>query len=61
MGFDIPSRKITLQQAVILNEELPSTSDVAKADDIELREIMENGARSTENLIEQLEGEDLPM
>ena len=36
--------------------ELPSASDVAKADDIELQEIMENAARSVEDLIEQLEG-----
>ena len=47
-----------------MEEELPSTSDVANADDIELQEITENASRSTENLIEQLEGEssqDLPM
>ena len=45
-------------------EELPSTSDVAKADDIELQEITKNAARSTENLNSQLEGEsskNLPM
>ena len=43
---------------------MPSTFDVTKADDIELQEIMENAVRSTENLIEQLQGEsseDLPM
>ena len=57
----------TAWQAVILNtakEELPPTSDVANADDIELHEIMENTSRSTKNLIKQLEGEysdDLPM
>ena len=28
-----------------VEEELPSTSDVAKADDIELQEIMENTAK----------------
>ena len=47
-----------------VEEELCSTSDVAKADDIELQEIMENVARSMENPIEQLEGEsseELPM
>ena len=45
-------------------EELPSTSDIANADDIELQEVTENESRSTENLIQQLEGEsseDLPM
>ena len=67
LGFDIPSSKITPQQSIILNkteEQLPSTSDVANVNDIELQEIMENVARSTENLIEHLEGEsseDLPM
>ena len=67
LGFDVPSGKLTSQQAVILNkaeEEMPSTSDVANADDIELQEITKNEARSTENLIVQLEGEsskDLPM
>ena len=47
-----------------MEEELPFTSDVAKTDDIKLQEITKNAARSTENLIEQLEGEsseDLPM
>ena len=67
LGFDIPRGKITARQAVMLNrveEELPSLTDIAKADDIELQEIMENAARSTGNLIVQLEGEssdDLPM
>ena len=43
---------------------MPSTFGVTKADDIKLQEIMENAVRSTENLIEQLQGEsseDLPM
>ena len=47
------------RQAVMLNkveEELPSVSDVAKADDIELQEITGNAARSMENLIEQFKG-----
>ena len=54
LGFDI----------LRVEEEMPSMSDVAKADDIELQEIMENARRSIENLIAQLEGdssEDLPM
>ena len=45
-------------------QEMPSTSDIPKADDIELQEFTENVARSMENLIEQLEdesSEDLPM
>ena len=67
LGFDIPIGKITSQQAVILNkveEEIPSTSDVAKTDDIELQEIVENASRSMENLNQQLKGEsseDFPM
>ena len=37
-----------------VEEELPSMSDVAKADKIELQEIMDNIARSTEGLVTQL-------
>ena len=42
LGFDIPRGKVTAWQAVMLNkaaEELPSESDITKADDIELQEI----------------------
>ena len=56
--------KVTAEQAVILNkaeEELPSASDVDKADDIELQEIVENASRSIENLNQQVPSEDLPM
>ena len=38
-----------------MKEELPSMSDIAKADDIELQEITENAVRSTEDLIAQLD------
>ena len=44
LGFNIPVGKLTAQQAVMLNkaaEELPSESDITKADDIELQEIAE--------------------
>ena len=44
LGFDIPRGKVTAQQAVMLNkasEELPSESDITKADDTELQEIVE--------------------
>ena len=67
LGFNIPRGKVTPRQAVMWNrveEELPSTSDVAIVGDIELQEIMANAARSVVNLIEQLEGEsseNLPM
>ena len=66
-GFDIPKDKVMAQQVLILNrveEEMPSTFDIARADNIELQEITENAVRSTENLIEQLNdesSEDLPM
>ena len=49
LGFDIPRGKSTAWQAVMLNkvkEELPSESDITKADDIELQEI----AESTEDI-----------
>ena len=50
LGFDIPKGcKVMSQHALMLNkmeEELPSTSDIAKADDIQLQEITENAARS---------------
>ena len=54
LGFDIPRCKLTAQQAVMLNkaaEELPSTSDVDKVDDIELQEIV----KSIENLISHIQ------
>ena len=35
-------------------EELPSASDIDKADVIELQEIMENASKSTEDLILQM-------
>ena len=44
LGFNIPVGHITAQQALMLNkaaEELPSESDITKADDIELQEIVE--------------------
>ena len=53
LGFNIPVDKVTAWQAVMLNkaaEELPSESDITKADDIELQEIV----KSTEDLISQL-------
>ena len=45
-----------------MEEELLSVSDTAKADDIELQEIMESTAKSMEDLITQFEGQEtLPM
>ena len=59
LGFDIPNGKLT-GQAIMLNkgkEELPSTSDIAKADAIELQEITENASKSTEDLISQIKND----
>ena len=58
LGFNIPRSKVTARQVIMLNKvekELPSNSDLAKVDNIELQEIMKNTAKSTENLIEQFE------
>ena len=53
LGFNIPVGKVTARQAVMLNkaaEELPSESDITKADDIELQEIVEK----TSGIISQI-------
>ena len=47
LGFNIPMGKVTAWQAVMLNkaaEELPSESDITRADDIELQEIAEKAS-----------------
>ena len=47
LGFNIPVGRITARQAVMLNkaaEELPSESDITKADDTELQEIVEKAS-----------------
>ena len=47
LGFNIPVGKVTAWQAVMLNkaaEELPSTSDITKVDDIELQEFAEKAS-----------------
>ena len=57
LGFDIPRGKVTAWQAVVLNkatEELPSESDITRADDIELQEIADKAMKSTEDLISHL-------
>ena len=57
LGFNIPVGKITARQAVMLNkaaEELPSESDITRADDIELQKIAEKATKSTEDLISHL-------
>ena len=53
LGFDIPRGKVTTREAVALNKaekEMPSASDIAKADDIELQELTENASRSIQQL-----------
>ena len=53
LGFNIPVGKLTARQVVMLNkaaEELPSESDITKADDIELQEIVEQ----TSGIISQI-------
>ena len=43
-----------VRQAIMLNkveEELPSVSDLAEADDIGLQEVIENAVRSMEELL----------
>ena len=57
LGFDIPGGKVTARQAVMLNkaaEELPSESDITRADNVELQEIAEKATKSTEDLISHL-------
>ena len=47
LGFNIPVGHITARQAAMLNkaaEELPSESDITRADDIELQEIAEKAS-----------------
>ena len=47
LGFDIPRGKVTAQQAEMLNkaaEELPSETDITKADDTEIQEIVEKAS-----------------
>ena len=59
LGFDIPqSSKLVARQDIMLNrveEEFPSTSDIANTGNIELQETTGNIARNTEDLITQLD------
>ena len=57
LGFNISEWPLSRKQAVALNkaqEELPSASDIAKVNDIELQETAEKALKSTENLIFQI-------
>ena len=47
LGFDLLRGKVTARKAIMLNkaaEELPSESDITKADDTELQEIVEKAS-----------------
>ena len=60
LGFDAPVGKITACQFMALytvGSQLPSTSDITGADDIELQEIAEKASRSIENLNQQVQEE----
>ena len=63
LGFNIPVGKLTARQAVMLNkaaEELPSESDITKADDIELQEILEKASGIISQIKDvQIDTEDL--
>ena len=63
LGFNIPVGHITARQAVMLNkaaEELPSESDITKADDIELQEIIEKASGIISEIKDvQMDTEDL--
>ena len=67
LGFDVPVGCITAHQFMAsyrVGSQLPSTSDITRADDIELQEIVEKASRSMENLNQQVQEEpteDLPM
>ena len=48
LGFDVPVGKITAHQFMAsyrAGSQLPSTSDITRADNIELQEIVENASR----------------
>ena len=66
LGFDVPVGKITARQFMAsyrAGSQLPSTSDITRADDIELQETAEQVSRRIENLNQQVQEEhteDLP-
>ena len=67
LGFDVPVGEVTTRQFMAsyrAGSQLLSTSDITRADDIELQEIAEKASRSIENLNQQVQEEpteDLPM
>ena len=67
LGFDVPVGKITAHQFMAsyrAGSQLPSASDITRADDIELQETAEKASRSIENLNQKVQEDstrDLPM
>ena len=67
LGFDVPVGKVTAHQFMASyrkGSQLPSTSDITKADDIELQEIAENPSKNIKILNQQVQEEpikDFPM
>ena len=51
LDFDVPKRGLILQQVKALNEKLPSESDIANVDDIELQDLSRSTSRIMEDLI----------
>ena len=57
MGFDILNTNLKPRHVLDLQEkrvDLPSASDITKADDIELQEITQKATKSIEDLISQI-------
>ena len=57
LGFNVSEWPLSRKQAIALNKaqkELPSASDITKADHIELQEIAEKASKSTEDIISQI-------
>ena len=57
MGFDITKRKVTPQEAAMLNkteEELPTASAIDRANDIEMQELTAKASESTKDLIKEI-------
>ena len=60
LGFDVLVGLITAHQLMAsyrAGSQLPSTSDITRADDIELQEIAEKASRSIDNLNQQVQEE----
>ena len=57
MGFDITKRKVTPQEAAMLNkteEELPTASAIDRANDIEMQELTAKASKSAKDLINEI-------